>query len=72
MLARINNPHGKNGEVMTYEDAGFIILISQYGWESAVDAIRRARCWNKSVEAFAKTEEGKHFQLLNGKVDSNE
>lgn len=49
---------------MTYEDAGFIILISQYGWESAVEAIRRARRWDAAVEAFAKTEEGKRFTVF--------
>ena len=48
---------------MTYEDAGFIILISQYGWSSAVEAVHRARRWNASVEKWAKTEEGKRFTV---------
>ena len=28
---------------MTYEDVGFIMLISMYGWLEAVSAVRRAR-----------------------------
>lgn len=34
---------------MQYEDVGFLLILSRYGWDAAVQAHKRVSRWNASV-----------------------